>query len=145
MIDRKWPIARAEVYDPDNGWTWVAESRAGTGTWVVRDSAENMEDDGLGRCYGASRLVGGFFGFTEDNYSMLEMTPAQMADLGMTERCRATLAARLEVSFEQYKRTRAERQHWTHEVEPCTVLARLRPTQPGRWRGHDSREPKETA
>jgi hypothetical protein len=36
-IARKWCFARAEVRDYDAGVTWIAEARARTGIWVIRE------------------------------------------------------------------------------------------------------------
>lgn len=45
-ITRKWAFARAEYIDPDTSVAWIAESRAGTGTWVIREcDGEDGRDD----------------------------------------------------------------------------------------------------
>jgi hypothetical protein len=85
-IDRKWAFARTVVWDHDTCNPWVAESRAGTGTWVVVANDPTDPDNVSGR----------FFDFDDDHEgTLLYMTPEQREAMGMSDAVYAELNAAL--------------------------------------------------
>ena len=72
-ITSKYPVARAEHIDED-GISWIAEIRAGAGTWVIRD--------GYG---GPFPIVGVGFPFPSEPGLLLNATAEQRARLGMSD------------------------------------------------------------
>lgn len=106
-IIRKWAFARAEVYD-ENGVAWIAEARAGTGTWVLRDPDAVGDPDGqipvddLGREQQPRGLRGAMFPFTDQESMLLLMTTEQREALGMSD---ATYQAiNVELGLDQRRR-----------------------------------------
>lgn len=85
---RKWAFAHAQVWD-ENGDIWLAESRAGSGTWVIHeggDSPPPHRDLIDSSHYQPSGLIGAFFPFHEDHTGvLLYMTPEQRAALAMPD------------------------------------------------------------
>lgn len=80
-ITRKWAFARAEYIDPDDGTAWIAESRAGTGTWVIRED----ETEGLVMYVPRGILRGVSCPFGDDApATLLAITDAQRASLEMS-------------------------------------------------------------
>lgn len=101
---RKWSIARSEIFD-EGGVAWLAEARAGTGVWVIREdhSVKPPQDDLRERQPSAIR--GAIFDFAEDGpVTMLTMTPEQRAWLGMSDATYQSLNVELRLSFERHKR-----------------------------------------
>ncbi len=86
-IIRKWDCARAE-YITDELVCWIAETRAGTGTWVIREGiGENNErmtyPDVPGTC---EPIVGAMFPFDDEHEGqLLVMTPEQREALSMPD------------------------------------------------------------
>lgn len=104
-ITRKWPIARAEIYDED-GVEWIAEARAGTGVWVIRDG--NDEKALPDR---SETLRGLYVDFPDQEGGlMLVLTPAQREDLGMDDRTYHELNVALSRDFEDLRRRRRKDQ-----------------------------------
>jgi hypothetical protein len=96
-IIRKWPIARAE-WMTDDGVGWIAEARAGTGVWVIRENGEHDEA-------GAETLRGLMVDFPEQEGSlMLVMTPAQRESLEMDDRTYHELNVGLQRDYEDLAR-----------------------------------------
>lgn len=96
---RKWPIARAEL-TTEEGVSFIAEARAGTGVWVVRDGFGNDDD-------GSARLRGLMTDFPdEEGSAMLVLTAAQRAELEMDDRTYLELNVRLSRDFEDLRRRR---------------------------------------
>ena len=86
-IVRKWAFARAEVID-DEGVAWIAESRAGTGTWVIREDHQSahVPPDDIGRETTPISIRGAMFDFPcEGGGLLLTMTPEQREWLGMSD------------------------------------------------------------
>jgi hypothetical protein len=73
-ITRKWAIARVEHID-DDGVSWIAETRAGTGTWVIREDGSDEPFE----------LVGAMFPFPAEPGLLLTMTVEQRAKLHMSD------------------------------------------------------------
>jgi hypothetical protein len=102
-INRKWAVARAEHIDHDGSLCWIAEVRAGTGTWVIR---ENEADESLPA--GAEgqlpiAIVGAMFPFPEDGGEdmPLTMTPEQRTALGMSDETYQALNVALRLDDER--------------------------------------------
>jgi hypothetical protein len=88
-INRKWPISRAEHID-DDGVSWIAEARSGTGVWVIRDAPNDHP------VFGDMAIVGAMFEFTDRSGSLLlSMTPLEREELGMTDEVYQALNAEL--------------------------------------------------
>ena len=85
-IVRKWPFARAEIIDHD-GVSWIAECRAGTGTWVIREdgSGAQVPPDDLGRETAPRSIRGAMFDFPYEGGLLLSMTQEQREWLGMSD------------------------------------------------------------
>jgi len=97
-MTRKWPIARAEVTEEDN--CWIAESRAGTGTWVIcEDEATDTLD---------FPIRGAMFEFDEEQPGvLLPMTPEQREALKMPDSVYHELEVQLRLSYKE----REEKRH----------------------------------
>jgi hypothetical protein len=97
-IVRKHPIARAEHID-DAGIAWIAEARAGTGTWVIREEQEDP-----------AALRGRFFEFSdEDGDLTLRATAEERTALGMSDDTYQRLNVVLQLDYERRQRERSER------------------------------------
>ena len=94
-IGRKWPIARAEHMTED-GVAWIAESRAGTGTWVIREEGA-PEGSVLD-----SPIRGAAFEFNEpEDGFMLATTKEQREALGMSDDVWHELEVQLRRDYEK--------------------------------------------
>lgn len=90
MIVRKWVIARAEHID-EEGVAWIAETRAGTGTWVIHDR-------------GGDALRGLMVEFDDERSGvLLALSEEDQAKLGMSAGTMASLEATLRRNFERYE------------------------------------------
>jgi hypothetical protein len=97
-ITRKWPIARAEWID-DDGTSWIAEARAGTGVWVICEHGDYDADSGT------QPLRGLMVEFPDQEGSlMLVMAPAQRESLEMDDRTYHELNVALQRDYEDLKR-----------------------------------------
>jgi hypothetical protein len=77
-ITRKWAIARVEHID-DDGVNWIAETRAGTGTWVIREGWIDNE------ARLPFEIVGDMFPFPAEPGLLLTMSVEQRAKLHMSD------------------------------------------------------------
>ena len=135
-IERKWAIARAAVYAED-GIIWVAESRAGTGTWLMRENEDednNWPQDEEGRDSPVYGLKGAFFPFAGEHEGViLYMTKEQREHIGMPDDVYHRLEVDLELSYQEKEKrtaeTRANRE-WTADTDPHAVLSQLPPAPP---------------
>ena len=100
MIIRKWAFARVEHFDEDLV-AWIAESRAGTGTWVIREcEGEDGRDD---------LIKGIMVPFCEHREgTLLPISKEDREALGMSEDTWAALEAGLRVDQKERERKRLE-------------------------------------
>jgi hypothetical protein len=93
---RKWPIARAEHIDKE-GIAWLAESRAGSGTWVIRETdADN------------NNIVGHMVEFDDNRQGVMLPLEAEIRKaLGMSDDVFFELEVQLRRDYE--KRQEAKR------------------------------------
>ena len=71
-ITSNWDFARAEVDDTD-GVGWIAEARARTGTWVIRQHANDFV------------VIGLMVPLDEDSSMLLSLSEAQRKTLDMSD------------------------------------------------------------
>lgn len=99
-IDRKWEIAHAVVWDDDT--VWVAETRAKTGTWVVRELRGDRDEEHP--VFGWSAIGGAYFPFDEEQTGcLLHMSIAEREALRMSDEVFSELNVSLRSSFTRDK------------------------------------------
>lgn len=93
MIARKWPVARAEHVCEETGLSWIAETRACTGTWVV---CEAVSGD-----FGDLAIIGAMFPLDEGSSPdrLLVMSDEGRANLRMSVDVYTQLNAKLATSY----------------------------------------------
>lgn len=95
-IVRKWPIARAEHID-EEGVAWIAESRAGTGTWVIRQT-------------GPETIVGHAVEFDSNREGvMLPLSAEARKDLKMSDEVHFELEVQLRRDYEKRQEEKIRR------------------------------------
>ena len=109
---RKWAFARAQVWD--EGVLWLAESRAGSGTWVIREVDDEDPPslalvDALVEGEMVEGLTGAYFPFHGDHQGiLLYMTPEQREALSMSDAAYAEIEAALRWSMREARVSNAE-------------------------------------
>lgn len=89
------------MFDQD-GVAWIAECRANTGTWLIREDESVTIADDLDRECKPQGIRGAMFPFVQEAGLLLMMTPEQRKDLGLSDATYHEINVELSLAYKRY-------------------------------------------